>query len=67
VGLWKYSGAVDTRGWWAYGTRKKNSVFIIIAGGLSRLKDIIATITSGFHWYFNCNLTELFYFLRKYR
>ena len=46
---------------------EKNSVFIIIAGGLSRLKDIIATITSGFHWYFNCNLTELFYFLRKYR
>ena len=43
MGLWEYSGAVDIRGW-AY------LVFITIADGLSnRLKDIVSTITSGFH------------------
>ena len=57
MGLWKYSGTVDIRGW-AYGRRNilneklkvvDGAVFITIADGLIRLMDLVSTITSGFH------------------
>ena len=59
MGLWKYSGTVDIRGW-AYGRMKQlheklkvvdGAVFITIADGLIRLKDLVSTICQNIRLY----------------